>query len=468
MKLSFHGAARTVTGSKHIIHFTNGKKILLDCGLFQGMGKDTNQLNSEFGFEPSEIDYVIISHAHIDHIGLLPKLVKEGYTGPIYCTIATAELAKILLKDSAHIQEADTKYANKVRAARGADPEKPLYTTADLGMVFDRLKPIRYESWTEIDPDILLCYTDAGHIIGSASVHLSLTEKGKTVALTFSGDLGRSSDPFLRSPRPFPQADYLIMESTYGNKIHPPALNTAELLLKHIEHTCLEKKGNLIIPAFSVGRTQELLYALNQLSLERRLPKVAYYVDSPLSREATEMTKKFPQLFNKKVQAVLEVDDDPFDFPGLTMIKDVAASKALNFKKEPFVVLSASGMAEAGRVKHHIANNLDSESNTILMVGYCTPTSLGGRLKSGMKEVSIFGHPYPVIAEVVQMESLSAHGDYDDMCAWLACQDPRSVKKLFLVHGEYEVQEEFANRLLKKGFRDVLIPRQHEEIGLGI
>jgi metallo-beta-lactamase family protein len=467
MKISFHGAARTVTGSKHIIHINPGKKVLLDCGMFQGMGKETAKLNQEFGFEASEIDHVIISHAHIDHIGLLPKLVKEGYKGKIYCTKATAALAEVLLRDSAHIQEMDLKFANKIKGQQGKPVEEPLYTTEDAIRVFPLFEIVEFREWIKIDDQVELMYTDAGHIIGSACVHLKLRENGKMVRLTFSGDIGRYGDDILKSPETFPQADYIIMESTYGDKLHPLTKPPAEHLLTQIEDTCLHKKGKLIIPAFSVGRTQELLYALNQLELEGRLPRLSYYVDSPMSVTTTEVVKKFPELFNSKVQEVLNRDEDPFMFRGLTMIEDVEVSKALNFKKEPCVIISASGMAEAGRVKHHIANNIENPNNTILIVGYCEPQSLGGRLRAGAKEVSIYGQEFKVLADVVVIESLSAHGDYDDMSQWLACQDALAVKKLFLVHGEYEVQQKFSQRLQRKGFRDVEIPLQHQEIGLG-
>ncbi|MFA6059912.1 MAG: MBL fold metallo-hydrolase [Taibaiella sp.] len=467
MKISFHGAARTVTGSKHIVHINPGKKLLLDCGMFQGMGKETAKLNQEFGFEASEIDIVVISHAHIDHIGLLPKLVKEGYKGKIYCTKATAALAEVLLRDSAHIQEMDLKFANKIKGQQGKPDEEPLYTTEDAIRVFPLFEIVEFREWIKIDDQVELMYTDAGHIIGSACVHLKLKENGKTVRLTFSGDIGRYGDDILKSPETFPQADYIIMESTYGDKLHPHTKPPAEHLLTQIEDTCLHKKGKLIIPAFSVGRTQELLYALNQLELEGRLPRLSYYVDSPMSVTTTEVVKKFPELFNSKVQDVLKRDEDPFMFRGLTMIEDVEVSKSLNFKKEPCVIISASGMAEAGRVKHHIANNIENPNNTILIVGYCEPQSLGGRLRAGAKEVSIYGQEFKVLADVVVIESLSAHGDYDDMSQWLACQDALAVKKLFLVHGEYEVQQKFSQRLQRKGFKDVEIPVQHQEIGLG-
>lgn len=467
MKISFHGAARTVTGSKHIVHLNPGKKILLDCGMFQGMGRETLTLNKEFGFDPADLDYVIISHAHIDHIGLLPKLVKEGYKGSIYCTEATVALAEVLLRDSAHIQEMDVKFANKIRKQQGKPLEEPLYTTEDVLRVLPLFKITKLQEWTRIDEQIELMHTDAGHIIGSTCVHLKLTENGKKVRLTFSGDIGRYGDDILKSPEPFPQADYIIMESTYGDKLHPLTKPPADLLLTQIEETCLHKKGKLLIPAFSVGRTQELLFALNRLELEGRLPNLDYFVDSPMSVATTKVVKEFPELYNSTVQELLKRDEDPFMFRGLTMIEDVEISKSLNFKKDPCVIISASGMAEAGRIKHHIANNIKNPNNTILIVGYCEPESLGGRLRAGAQEVSIFGQEYKVLADVVVIESLSAHGDYDDMSQWLSCQDPRQVRKLFLVHGEYEVQQKFSQRLHRKGFLDIEIPYQHQAIGLG-
>ncbi len=467
MKISFHGAARTVTGSKHIIHLNPGKKILLDCGMFQGMGSDTTRLNMNFGFNPEEIQYVIISHAHIDHIGLLPKLVKEGYKGKIYCTEATAALAEVLLRDSANIQENDIKFSNKIRAEQGKPPLEPLYTLDDALKVLPLFHILDFHEWYKIDGQVSLMYTDAGHILGSACVHLKLTENGKTVNLTFSGDIGRYGDDILKSPETFPQADYIIMESTYGDKLHPLTQPASNLLLQYIEHTCLHKKGKLIIPAFSVGRTQELLFSLNRLELENRLPRLDYFVDSPMSVATTEVVKRFPELYNNKVRELLKRDEDPFNFRGLTLIEDVEFSKALNFKKEPCVIISASGMAEAGRIKHHIANNIENPDNTILIVGYCEPQSLGGRLRAGAQEVSIFGQEYKVAAEVAVIESLSAHGDYNDMSQWLACQDPQQVRKLFLVHGEYEVQQQFSERLRRKGFMDVIIPDLHQQIGLG-
>lgn len=467
MKISFHGAARTVTGSKHIIHLNPGKKILLDCGMFQGMGRETIRLNSEWGFDPGEIDYVVVSHAHIDHIGLLPRLIKDGYRGKIFCTPPTAALAEILLRDSARIQEADVKHVNRKRDRDGREPVQPLYTEEDAEMVFDHLEVINYNQPVRIDPDIELLYTDCGHILGSAAVHLKVREHDREARITFSGDIGRYRDVLLRSPENFPQADYIIMESTYGDKLHELPTPATDELLGYIEHTCLEKKGRLIIPAFSVGRTQEILYMLNRLELERRLPALKYYVDSPLSVNATEIVKRFPECFNNHVQQLLRKDDDVFRFAGLEYIRDAEDSIRLNNMREPCVIISASGMAEAGRVKHHIMHGVGNPANTILFTGYCEPASLGARLRSGAELVSIFGTQYQVRAEIAAIDSLSAHGDYDDMSQWLACQDPAQVRKLFLVHGAYDVQARFRERLIRKGFIDVQIPDMHQEIGLG-
>lgn len=466
MKIAFHGAARTVTGSKHLITLKNGKKILLDCGMFQGMGHETDALNRDFGFDPQEITYMVLSHAHIDHSGLIPRLVKMGFGGHIFCTAATRDMAEILLLDSAEIQEDDVKFTNKKMAKEGLPYIQPLYSVEDAKRAIYFLKPMGYDTWTNIDPDIQLMFTDAGHIVGAASVHLRITENGKTEQISFSGDIGRYNDAILKSPAVFPQADYILLESTYGSTLHADAAPADNELLRYIHETCVQKRGKLIIPAFSVGRTQELLYALNKAQLKGTLPKVEIFVDSPLSNEATAVTKAHPEVFNREVSNILKSDDDPFDFPGLRYIKTVDESKGLNYRKEPCVIISASGMAEAGRVKHHIANNIDEPQNTILIVGYCEPQSLGGRLMRGAKEVSIYGTRFQVNAEVGVIRSMSAHGDYEDLSQWLACQHPKDVKKLFLVHGEYDVQQIFRNWLLKKGFPEIEIPDRHYETGL--
>ncbi len=473
MKIAFHGAARTVTGSKHLLTLQNGKKILLDCGMFQGLGKETDLLNRDFGFDAQEVDVMILSHAHIDHSGLIPKLVKDGFAGTIFCTPATKDLTTVLLRDSAEIQEDEVKYQNKRRAAEGLPYLKPLYTAEDAQKTNEHLSEQGYNQWFDVIDGVQAMYTDAGHIIGSACVHVKVKENlpgrqagGKETRITFSGDVGRYRDAILKSPENFPQADYIILESTYGNSLHDNNTTTPDMLLRWIEKACIQKKGKLIMPAFSVGRTQELLYSLNQLELENRLPDLDYYVDSPLSIEATEIVKRYPQYFNKTIQKIMQTDKDPFAFKGLRYVQTVDQSKGLNFQNGPMVIISASGMADAGRVKHHISNNIENSRNTILLTGYCEPRSLGGRLMAGNKEVNIFGVEHEVHAEIGAIRSMSAHGDYEDLCQWLACQDQQQVKKIFLVHGEYDVQKDFKQRLVKKGYADVEIPEQHYEIGL--
>ena len=467
MKIAFHGAARTVTGSKHLLTLSGGTKYLLDCGMFQGMGKDTDAMNRKWGFDPASVEHLILSHAHIDHSGLIPKFIKDGFSGKIYCTPATRELTAVLLQDSAGIQESDAKYENKQRKQQGLPYLQPLYTLEDALNAMTHFVTVEYNTWFTIDDQVGLMYTDAGHIIGSAAVHLKITENNATRSLTFSGDVGRYGDAILKSPTVFPQADIILLESTYGNSLHDMDVTTPNMLLQWIEKACIQKKGKLIIPAFSVGRTQEILYALNQLELERRLPELDYFVDSPLSVEATEIVKNYPDLFNNTIQKILKVDQDPFGFKGLKFVKTVEESKMLNFRNGPIVIISASGMGDAGRVKHHISNNIESSRNTILFSGYCEPRSVGGKLLAGNKEIKLYGVVHEVNAEIAAIRSMSAHGDYEDLCQFLACQNVKKVQQLFLVHGEYDVQKAFRQRLLNKGFENVEIPELHAEIELG-
>lgn len=467
MTITFHGAAQTVTGSKHLIKLENGTQILLDCGMFQGMGEETDGLNEHFGFRPDKVNYLILSHAHIDHCGLIPRLVAEGFKGTIFSTAATMDLARILLNDSAHIQEQDAEYTNKHRNRKGLPSLEPLYTEENVMEALRLFKIVEYNEDFEIEPRITLRLTDAGHILGSAAVHLSILEDGKQHQITFSGDIGRYGDALLESPQTFPQADYILLESTYGDSLHKD-LEAIEGQLQEIIHqTCKLKGGKLIIPAFSVGRTQELLYALNALDLKGSLPDVPYYVDSPLSEKATNVLKEHTEVFNKSVQDVLKRDDDVFHFKGLKFIQSVEESKSLNDDPRPCVIISSSGMAEAGRVKHHIKNNLGNEKNTILIVGYCEPSSLGGKLVSGNKVVRIFNDEYDVRAEVRVIKSMSAHGDYEDLLRFLSCQNPTEVKQVFLVHGEYDVQTKFKEKLIEAGFNNVVIPKQHQMVQIG-
>jgi len=466
MNITFHGAARNVTGSKHLLQLKDGTQILLDCGMFQGMGDRTEDLNEHFGFNPKKVDYMILSHAHIDHCGLIPRLVAEGFTGTIFCTPATKDLAYILMMDSAKIQMSDVAYSNKHRARKGMPLLDALYTDEEAAAAIKQFKTVDYGQWYAITPGVKFKFTDAGHIVGSAAVSLTVTEDGKETHITFSGDVGRYGDMLLKSPQDFPQADYILLESTYGDSLHKEAGPIEDALLNVIKHTCFEKRGKMIIPAFSVGRTQEILYALNGLELEGRLPDLPYFVDSPLSEKATQVLRSHPEVYNKDVGEVLKVDRDPFGFKGLRFIESTEESIALNDDHRPMVIISSSGMAEAGRVKHHIKNNIDNPATTILMVGYCEPNSLGGHLLRGDKEVRIYGETFEVKAEVDSIRSMSAHGDYEDLLHFLSSQDPAKVKRLFLVHGEYEVQQHFAQTLKMHGFGNVYIPYQHERVEL--
>ena len=463
MTISFHGAARTVTGTKHLITLQNNEQILLDCGMFQGLGPSTDDLNAAFGFDPKLVSILLLSHAHIDHSGLIPKLVKEGFNGKILCTEPTRDLTEILLFDSAEIQTYETDFINKKRSARNLPPYEPLYTTEDVTTAMQLFQVVPYNEWNEITQGFSLCFTNTGHLVGSAAIHLKIQENGKEINFTFSGDVGRQRSVLLQPPASFEQADYLILESTYGDKYHDPTFNTVDTLLKWIKETCLKKGGKLIIPDFSVGRTQELLYALNQLSLEKRLPELNYFIDSPLSQKATEVIKKHTDCFNDRLQHVLRIDDDPFHFEGLKYVESVEDSRKLVAYQEPCVIISASGTADAGRVRHHIDSCLANAANTILMAGYCGPQSLGGQLLTGVPEIELFGDACAVHAEIGQLSGMSAHADSDELCQFLSCQDSEKVKQVFLVHGEYSVQQEFAAKLERKGFQNVVIPAQQDK-----
>lgn len=466
MRLTFYGAAQTVTGSKHLLEIA-GKKILLDCGLFQGFKAGAEKYNNRhFGFKPSSIDAVILSHAHIDHSGLLPKLVKDGFKGNIYATPATADLCRLMLLDSAKIQEQDLKFVNRARQAKDLPPIEPLYDIEDAYQALAYFVPVEYHHDYSITDEIRFRFTEAGHILGSAAVNLTLKDGLQTKRLTFTADIGRKGDKILRAPEPFPQADYIICESTYGNREHGPIDDLNERLLEIVRHTCIEKKGKLIIPAFSVDRTQEIIYALDQLESSGVLPVVNVYVDSPLSVEATKVMQQNKSYFNPEILEYIQRDGDAFGFINLHYVSDAQDSKRLNNLEEPCIIISASGMAEAGRVKHHIKHNLGNPRTTILFAGYCSPGTLGYNLKNGDKKVRIFGEEYPVKAEVQSIEGFSAHADFHEIMDYLACQDKQVVKRLFLVHGEFEAQKEFKEKLIHAGFNNIEIPDLGEHFEL--
>lgn len=464
MKIQFYGAAQRVTGSKHLITTQKGTKILLDCGLFQGI--NTSDLNLQFGFDPKEVDILVLSHAHIDHTGLVPRLVKKGFKGEIYATNATKDLCDIMLYDSAYIQEKDLERVNERRKKRGEPLLELLYGEEDVRNALALFKTIDYHTPFYLEPGVKAEYYDTGHILGSAAIYLTFEEDSGTKTLFFTGDVGRPNDKILRSPEAFPQADYVICESTYGDRLHEPEIDMKAHLLQIVHDTCVVRRGKLIIPAFAVDRTQELVYALDQLESEGRLPKIQVYVDSPLSVKATMAMKRNEDCFNPEILDYIKHDGDAFGFDNLHYISEVNQSKALNSYKEPCIIISASGMAEAGRIKHHIANNVENPHNTVLLVGYCSPESLGAALKAQPEHVKIFGEVHRVNAKIEVMDSFSAHADYSELINYLGCQDASKVKTLFLVHGELPTQLAFKNRLLLAGFKNILIPAQGEGFDL--
>lgn len=466
MKITFHGAARCVTGSKHLIELENGLKILLDCGLFQGNPKEADKLNRHFGFNPADINFILLSHAHIDHCGLIPRMVKEGFRGTIYCTDATYDLAKILMLDSAQIHESDIQYINKHRHREGRALLEPLYNTDDVFHSLYFFHKVTINNTFQLDKHVSCTFTDVGHIIGSAAIHLDIEENGEQKRILFSGDVGRYNDEILKAPTAFPESDYVILESTYGNSLHDDVAITDQMLLDVITDTCIRKKGRVIIPSFSVGRTQELVYALNRLHHQNKLPDIPFFVDSPLSVEATRVVKEHPECYNEKILQFMQYDPEPFEFERLQYVKNVEDSMLINEIKEPCVIISASGMADAGRVKHHIKHAITYSKNTILLVGYCEPSTLGGKLIAGQKEVTIYGEPYLVNARVVAMKTLSAHGDRDDLIRFIKCHPLEKIKKLFLVHGEFDVQQDFKNTLHSIGIEKIEIPEPHQSFKL--
>jgi metallo-beta-lactamase family protein len=466
MQIQFFGAARTVTGSKHLLTTLDGKKILLDCGFFQGRGADTDSMNRHFEFDPASIDYLILSHAHIDHSGNIPNLVKQGFKGQIICTTATADLCKIMLTDSAHIQENDMRFINKRRMKRGEEPLKPLYSIKEVEKALRQFVSVKYNTSYQVFEGFNVKFTDSGHILGSAAVNIEYTENGATKTFCFTGDIGRYNGSILRDPQPFPQADVIVCESTYGDRLHTDNAMSEQELFNVVYNTCIEKKGKLIIPAFSLGRTQEVVFALDQMEHKKMLPHINVYVDSPLSINATNIMRAHPECFNEDILDYMKKDPNPFGFGNLIYIQDAQDSKALNELKEPCIIISASGMIEAGRIKHHIANNISDPKNTILMVGYAEPNSTGGKIRAGAKKVRVFGVEHEVKADVVIIDSYSAHADYKEMIQYLGCQDKSKIQQLILVHGEYETQLNFKEKLLEAGFRHITIPSEKEVIEL--
>jgi len=463
MQIQFCGAAREVTGSAHLITLDDGYKILLDCGLYQGRDKEMKDFNETFLFKPESVDCLILSHAHIDHTGRVPKLVKDGFQGAIYATHATRSLCAIMLADSAYIQEKDAEYFNKKHGKFGKGKE-PLYTRKDVKPAMDRYVGLPYGRWERIHPDVELQYRDAGHILGSASVTLRIRrDNGKMTTIAFTGDIGRPNRPILRDPQSLPAADYIICESTYGDREHDLPPNEIERFLKIIKDTCVENRGKLLIPAFSVGRTQEIVYMLDQLESAGKLPKIKVFVDSPLAVNATTVFGAHPECYDSDLHEYMLHDDNPFGFNDLEYIRDVKDSKALNYLKGPAIIISASGMMNAGRSKHHLKNTMSNPNNTIFIVGYCAPQTPGGRLRDGATGLKLYGEYHELRAKIVTMDSFSAHGDRSEMLDFLNGQQ-QHCKEIFLVHGTIERMETFGAALEEKGFAKWRAPKLEEVV----
>lgn len=454
MKLKICGAAQTVTGSCHLLTLEDGFTILLDCGLYQGHEDEFEDFNSKWYFNPSAIDVLILSHAHIDHCGRIPKLVKDGFRGKIYCTSATRDLAAIMLLDSAHIQESDAAYASK----KNRKPQKPLYTQLDAKNCLKYFRTVEYDIWFSIKNNVKVFFADAGHILGSASVTLNIKEKNEEITFGFSGDIGRYNRPILKDPSPMPALDYLICESTYGGKKHEETPESDEHFLQIIVETCIEKRGKLIIPAFSVGRTQELLYRLDKLYTAGKLENIPVFVDSPLAMNATEIFVVHPECFDEEIHQFMRTDENPFGWNNMHYTRDAEHSKRLNASDEPCIIISASGMANAGRIKHHLLHQIDKAENTILIVGYCAVGTLGQQLTQKPERIKIFGEEKKVKAQIEIMSSMSAHADEPELLQFLANQDKKKLKKIFLVHGEPKRQEAFKTTLLQENYKSIEIP----------
>ncbi len=457
MKIQFFGATQEVTGSKHLITLKNGKQLLLDCGMYQGRGSESAIKNQHLGFDPSSIDYLFLSHAHIDHSGLIPYLIKQGFKGKIYCTQATLDLCQIMLVDSAFIQESEVNYLNRKREVEGKDMLEPLYNLEDVHKSWPYFHTVPYNESIEIDEDILVEYTDAGHILGSAVTHLTIRENNRTQRLAFSGDVGRYINKILKKPQFFRQAETIICESTYGNRLHESLKDAKNKLQEVVHQTCILNKGKLVIPAFSIGKTQELVFTLNKLGINKGENKIKVFVDSPLAINATDIMKNHFECYGESTKVLMKKGVDPFGFDQLYYVRDAERSKQINTLQEPCIIISASGMADAGRVKHHLAHTLEDPRNAILIIGYSEPSSLSGRLLRGYERVSIYGMPYDVKASIYSIDFFSAHADYNELLQFLSCQDQRILERIFLVHGNKEAQSDFKNLLEQKGYNEVII-----------
>jgi metallo-beta-lactamase family protein len=462
MRITFHGAAQTVTGSQHLLEI-NGHRLLLDCGLFQGKRSETYERNLKFAHDPRKLDAVLLSHAHIDHCGNLPNLVQDGFEGPIYATPATVDLATLMMADSGRIQESDAEFVNKKRLARHEEAIEPLYTEADAVRAAALLHGMDYGQPFAPVPGVVARFVDAGHILGSAAISLEIEEKGRKIRFWFSGDIGRYKLPLLRDPVLPRDVDYLLMESTYGDKPHLDPTLAFEEFHNVVDRT-LKRGGKVIIPAFAVGRTQELVYHLNMMMFTKDVPPVPVFVDSPLAVNASQVFRKHPECFDDETRWFVQQASHPaLDFKLLTYIQSVEESKALNLRKEPMIIISASGMAETGRILHHLKNNIEDPKNTVCIVSWQAPNTLGRRLADREKQVRIFGEPYNVNAEIATIGGLSGHAGQDLLTRY-AVNVKDTVQKVFLVHGEPVPAAALTEKLKYQDMHEVYYPALHSSV----
>ncbi len=461
MRIHFFGATRTTTGSMYLFEI-NGKRLLLECGLFQGHREETLERNRRFPFDPKHVDAMVLSHAHIDHCGNLPNLCAQGYEGNIYCTFATRDLASIMLEDSAHIQVADSAFVSKQRAKKGLPPVEPLYRPADAEKAVRQFVGINYDRPFPVLDGVTVTFRDAGHILGSAQVVLDFNENGRKFRYLFSGDVGRGDDDILRDPEPVENVDYLQIESTYGARVHEPKADGNAIVGKLVRDT-LDRKGKVIIPSFAVGRTQQIVYTLHQLTLAGQMPRAPIYVDSPLSVNATEVFRLHPECFNEMIYKFLREKENPFGMENLTYIREAAHSKKLNDLQDPCIIISASGMAEAGRIRHHLMNNIGDAKNLILFVGYCAEHTLGAQILAHQNPVNIFGEPHEVRAQIASLDSFSGHADKNELRRYVQGISG-NIKKISVIHGEESQALAFAETLRgMKPKAQVIVP-QYKQI----
>jgi len=473
MNITFLGATKTVTGSNFLLEAA-GKKIIVDCGLYQGKAKEERENYTDFPFNVNEIDYMLLTHAHIDHSGRIPKLYIDGYRGPVIATKATCDLCSIMLPDSGHIQEMENVWQNKKRARAGKPELPPLYTAQDAIDCLEIFKPVSYDQIVELDENISVRFNDAGHMLGSSIIEVWVKEEGEIKKIVFTGDLGNNDIPLLDSPTMIESADYLVMESTYGGRLHNRNDDKAEIFLNIVAET-LDRGGNVIIPSFAVGRTQEIVYEINQLKEKRtdkefiekyeKLMRTPVYVDSPLAISATEVFRQNMNLFEEEVREGLKKGDNPLEFPGLKFTRTAEESRALNDDPEPHIIISASGMCEVGRIKHHLKHNLWNPNNTILFVGYQAPGTLGAKIVSGEKKVKIFGEEIAINARIEYIEGYSGHADQEWLLNFIYSFFTKP-KHIFLVHGEPEGQKVLKDKIMETIDIPVTIPDYGENYKL--